>query len=110
MTLLATTTVSVLTGQGTDDYGDPVDDNTTTAATGVEASIIEQRRTVFGPDDSQGRIVRITTGRLRPGVDVQPGYRLRDERTGLLYAVNSVDQTQSPVGTPDQRMDLTRVS
>lgn len=110
MTLLATTTVSIYDGSGTDSYGDPTDDNTTPAATGVEASIIEQRRTVFGPDDNQGRIVRIVTGRTRPDVDVQPGFRLRDERTDLLYAVNSVDQTQSPVGTPDLRMDLTRVS
>lgn len=110
MSFQATTTVAVLSAQATDEYGDPADDNTTPSVTGVEASIIEQRRTVFDSVDGQARIVRTTTGRVRSDVDVHDGYRLRDERSQQIYVVNSVDQVQSPVGVPDQRMDLTRVS
>jgi hypothetical protein len=110
VTFLATTLVSLYRGGSTNDYGDEVDDNTTADAEHIPASVIEQRQTIADPTTGTPRTVRVTVGRVRSGVDVRTGDRLRDERSGDLYVVEGVAQPASPVAVLDQRLDLSRVS
>lgn len=109
MNAVATTTVAILRGTSTDDFGDTVE-STTAVATGVPASLIEQRRVVTTESDPQPRAVVFFTGRVSATTDVTDGDRLRDERTGEIYLVDSVSRTSSPVMTNDRRLDLRRVT
>lgn len=105
----ATTTVSIYRGTTTDTFGDEVDDNSTPAATGVTASLLEQSRRVFVPAENRMTVVRIVTGRLTSGVDVQEADRLKDERTEKVYLVEAVSAPQSPIGKADIKLDLRRI-
>ncbi len=109
MNAVATTTVAILRGSSTDDYGDVVE-STTAIATGVPASIIEQRRLVATESEPQPRAVVFYTGRVGALVDVTDGDRIRDERTGEVYLVDTVSRTSSPVMVNDRRLDLRRVT
>jgi hypothetical protein len=88
-----------------DQYGDPVD-LLNPAASGVPFSILEQQSNEMDPSTGESRVVRFVLGRCYPGVDLKRGDRVRDERTGVLYAVDGVTRPQSPVGTPDLRSEL----
>lgn len=103
----ATTRVSILRGQTTDPYGDPVD-NTTPAATGVPASIVEQSRQVTDPTTGAPRVVRFLIGRFYPGTDLRSGDRVKDERDGTVFIVDAISRPQNPVRAPDVRAELRR--
>jgi hypothetical protein len=92
----------------TDQYGDPVD-TLDTVYSGVPFSLLEQDSKESDPSTGESRVVRYVTGRCYPGVDLKRGDRVRDERTGILYAVDGVTRPQSPVGTPDVRSELRRL-
>lgn len=100
--------VSILRGETTDVYGDPVD-GSTVAASAVPVSIIEQNQRVFVPAESRTTIVRMLTGRARPGVDIREQDRLRDDVTASIYLVEAVSHPASPFGQADVRLDLRRV-
>lgn len=105
---LATHQVDLLRGDTTDAYGDPVDaDNV--VATDLPASIIEQNRRVFVPAENRMTVVRMYTGRLRPGTDVREGDRLRDRADESIYLVEAVSAPASPIGLADVRVDLRRI-
>lgn len=105
----ANTTVSILRGADTDSFGDPVD-TLTVVATGVTASIIEQRKTVTTPVDGNVRQVRFTTGRLPAGTDVRTGDRIKDEKTNRIYVFDASSQPENSVRTNDIHLDLRRVT
>ena len=86
MIATATTTVSILRGDETNDYGDTVDSDTA-IYTGIPAAIHEQNRRVFLPAEQAYRIVRFYTGRLPSNTDVVKNDRIKDERTGHVYLV-----------------------
>lgn len=111
MIALATTRVDVLRGDTTDQFADPIDDNTVDPhLEDVPMSVVEQRRRVNNPTDGTPRVVRYVTGRAPHGTDVAPGDRIRDRRTAVLYMVESVDQPQHPVLASDLRMDLKKIN
>jgi hypothetical protein len=105
----ATTTISVLRGTTTDGYGDPAD-GSTAVATGVVASILEQRQRTTTPVDGQPRVVRYFTARVPHGTDVRAGDRIKDEQTLTVYIVDTVTTPASPVRGPEVRLDLRRVT
>lgn len=107
--MIATTTVSIYRGTTTDEFADVADNNTLAIATSVPASLIERSRKVFNPADNQIQTIRYVTGRVRPGVDVLSGDRLKDERTKLIYNVDSVHQVASVGYTADQVLDVRRL-
>ncbi len=109
MYAIPTTTVSVLRGTTTDDYGDTVTADTVTASA-VPFSLLEQRRTVFTPEDNQLRQIGYFTGRAPGDTDIRQGDRIRDERAGGVYFVDSVTRVQSPVTMNDVRCDLRKLS
>lgn len=105
----ATTTVSILGGSATDEFGDTVD-GTTVAASGVPASLIEQSRIVRDPTDPTPRVVRFTTGRLPHGTTVTGDNRIQDETTNTIYIIDSVTKPDNPAWPQDVRVDLRRTT
>lgn len=103
----ATTTVTILRGTADDVYGDP-GDNDTVAASGIRASILEQRQTAFTPADNRVLVGRFFTARLPYDTDVLESDRIRDERTGDIYVIDSVTRVASSLVTNDVRLDLRR--
>lgn len=106
-----TTTVTVfgLSSDATDEFGDPVADNTPSAV-GVPASIVEQSLQATTANDGRTQTVRSYTGRLPAGTDVAAAYRLYDERADVVYLVDSVARPANPHTTNDIRADLRRVT
>lgn len=109
MRAVATTTVTVLRGTATDEFGDEVDLDTVLYM-GLPFSLIEQSRRVFDPVSGTPRIVRVAYGRTNSGTPLQTADRLRDERTGSVYVIHAVTQHAGVGGTPDLRVDLERVT
>lgn len=110
-----TTLISVLSGTTTDDLGDETD-NTTVAASGIRASLLEQRTVATTPADNRAQVVRYFTGRVskadldRFGVHLNPGDRIQDERTAEIYVIDAVSRVASSTTTNDLRLDLRRVT
>jgi hypothetical protein len=104
-----TTTISILRGTSTDVYGD-LTDTATVAASGIPASIIEQRKTVFTPADNRVQQVGFFTGRVSQLVDVRIGDRIQDERTGTIYVLDNISTVSSPALGNDSRLDLRKAS
>jgi hypothetical protein len=107
---LATTTVTVLRGTGTDGYGDEVDLDTT-VYTRVPASILEassnRRRPVEGrTDNAKTYVCRI----FNRSVELRRDDRLRDERTGATYTIDDIPTPTSNVGLNSVRANLRRVT
>jgi len=109
MISLPTTTVTVYRGSSVDQYGDE-DDSNTAVLSKVPCSLLEQRRLVATQDSTQPMIVRYYTARLPYGTDIETGDRLLDEKTNVIYMVDSYAQVQSPFIQGDLRLDLRRVS
>lgn len=105
---IPTTLVSILRGEATDTYGDPVDADVVIAES-VPASIIEQSQDIGQPADSRTTKVRVFAGRIRPQVDTREGDRWRDETDLTIYLVEAVSRPQSPFGAADARCDLRRI-
>lgn len=107
---LATTTVTVLRGTGTDDFGDPVDLDGIVYS-GIPASILQSRsnrsRPVEGRTDNAVTFVcRI----FRPAVELRRDDRIRDERTDAVYTVDDAPGVTNPVGLNVVRANLRRVT
>jgi len=109
MQAIATTRISILRGTGVDAYGDEVDIDTP-HATGIPASLTEQSRRVTTRDDPTPRIVRYTIARVPAGTDITDQDRVKDERTGAIYAVDAVSSMANPVAVADLRIDLRRTT
>jgi hypothetical protein len=99
MLAIATTRVSILRGTTTDGYLDVVD-NGTVAASGIPASLLEQTRSSTRRADRRPQTVRSYACRLPASTDIHPDDRIRDERTGLVYAQdNSLHNDGVVIGT-----------
>ncbi len=109
MTFLANTTVSILRGSQVDEYGDEVDADTV-VQTGIRASLLE--RTVTDLDRNTGgtRQQRRVTGRVATNVDVREGDRIRDERTGAIYAIDTLTNPTGFTHVSSIRLDLDRTT
>lgn len=108
---IATTTVSVLRGTSTDPvFGDSVA-TMNVIASGVPASIIEDKTAkTTTPGNPTPRITRTYDGIVGSGVDVTDADRLRDERTNQVYVIVSVSQQALPGITSDQSLELRRAT
>ncbi|MEU6234424.1 hypothetical protein [Kitasatospora sp. NPDC047058] len=107
--MIATTTVTVLRGTGTDlceDIYDLPAEAGTDGQTGIPASLIEGSRTITTPNNPTPRVVRYAVARIRPGTDVTEDDRLRDDRTGRIYEITAVTQPAALGFTPMLRLDL----
>lgn len=104
-----TTTVTILGGTSTSPYGDE-EDGTTEIAANVPCAIAEGVMRVATESDPQARAIRYFTGRLPHGTAVAGNQRLRDERTGDVYMIDSVMTPTNHALPMDVRVDLRRVT
>lgn len=94
MSFLATTRGAVLRGSTTNDLGDEVASDTVAPGLGdLPLSIIERSREVFDQSTGTPRTVRTIAARLPPTVQLEDGDRIRDNRTGLIYAIDGATRT-----------------
>ncbi len=101
----ATTTVTIFRGEGTDDWGDPID-NDTVVASGVLASILEQKIYSRSEVTTQPHNYRYARLRIRKGIVVQTNDRIRDERNNQTWLITNISPLQNPVVGQDNRIDL----
>lgn len=112
MTFLATTRVSILRGETQNTVGDPIDDNRFPDAVvpglgDLPASLIEKSRKVYDFASQEQRTVRWVVGRLTPGTDIRDGDRVRDNRTGTIYALDEITRKPRSIsGQSDLILDL----
>lgn len=111
MRSLPTTTVTLLAGTATkDSYGDE-DEATTPVATGVPAALVERTLpTVSTESDPQAVVVQYYVCRVPQGTPVTDLSRVKDERTGDIFAVDSITRPLHPTTPQDIRLNLRRVS
>lgn len=109
MIAIPTTTVTILGGSTSSDYGDVLDSDEP-AGTGIPASIVEGRQVVTTESDAQARVVRYYTGRLPHGTVVTGDNRLKDEETNEVYVIDNVTQPRNAIMEQDVRLDLRRVN
>lgn len=105
----ATCTVSILRGTTTTDYDDLADVDTVVAS-GLPASLIEQRRIVTTFGDDRPQVVRYWTLRLLAGTDVRDGDRVKNEQTGEIFMVDSLATQEVVVHHGEIRVDLRRIT
>ena len=101
----ATTKISILRGQSTDDWGDTID-NDTVVASGVLASILEQKIWSSPEVSTQPHNYRYARLRIRKNIEVQVNDRIRDERNNQTWMITNISQYQNPVVGQDKRIDL----
>lgn len=107
MSFLANTKITIASASGDtkDEYGDSSGD----AAFGSKrypASVIERSKTVVDPASGEARTVRFAVGRVKPGVPVSQGDRIKS-KAGKVYVVDEVTETERSIaGAHDVRLDL----
>jgi len=103
---LSTGRYTILRGvSSTNDYGDEVESQEV-HLTGVRGSVIERTRKVFNPADSRVVTIRELTGRFAHGTDIRDGDRIKDEKTDIIFLVNSVNMPTAVANKPDIVLDL----
>lgn len=109
----ATTTVDVHRDADTEDRDGYQDETETTGPPvyeNIPFSIIEQTRRA--PDPTSGSLVPVSALIGRCGAEhvIRKGDRIHDRLDGAWYAVADATHPQSPIGTLDRRLELTRSS
>ncbi|WP_410644505.1 hypothetical protein [Amycolatopsis sp. lyj-346] len=105
----ATCRASIYRGTMPSDFGDPVPDNTTPAATGVLAAIEERDSRVWDPATQTARVVRVAKAAMPSTTDILTGDRVRDNTYGVLYLVQNVTRPRVAGRVPDVQLDLKRI-
>ena len=102
----ATTTISIFRGQTLDDGWGDVIDNDTIVASGVLASIMEQKIQATPEVTTQPHNYRYARLRVKKGTDIQTNDRIYDERLNQTWTITNISQYQNPVVGQDLRIDL----
>jgi hypothetical protein len=88
--IIPSTTVSVLRGETLDEFGEPADADTVVKA-GMPACITPKTERTFNPASGQVTVLDTFQIELRPrAFEFTERDRVKDERTGLIYQVESV--------------------
>lgn len=111
MTYLATTRGSVMRATAADvgGHGDTLDNNTTPVVgmTNAPISLIERTKNVQDPDTHTWRTIRYLEAIVPPAWTLQLGDRIRDDRTGIVYAISShTSVPRSLAGQRGRRLEL----
>lgn len=109
MWALATCRASIFRGTAPSDFGDPVPNNTTPAASGVLMAVDERSSRVWDPATQTPRVVRVVAGTVPSTTDILTGDRIRDDTNGVLYVVQNVTRFRTPGRVRDVELDLKRI-
>lgn len=107
--MLATTTISIMRGTVTGPYDDDLDSDQIVASK-IPASILERPVTGARPASGRRDTQRTYALRVWRPVDIRQDDRVKDERTGEVYAVTTAAPSTNPVGLGSTRADLQRVT
>lgn len=111
MTYLATTRGALMRGSTTNATGDEVDDTGAPVAgwDDFPVGLVEKSKAVYDPASGTRRTVRVVAARVPVALPVAEGDRLRDNRTGIIYAiVEQVVVPRSLAGQSSRTLDLKR--
>ena len=113
MSYLATTRGALLRGS-TVDHGDVIDDNGGAPVVGFAdfpVGLIETSKAVYDPATGTRRTVRVYKARVPSNMTLEEGDRLRDNRTGSIYAIDEfVHVPRSIAGQASLTLDLRKLS
>jgi hypothetical protein len=109
VSLTANTTISVLRGTITGDYGDDLDSDEAVTS-GIPASILELPVTGGRPVSGRADTPRTHTLRLWRVFAFRQSDRIKDERTGDIYSIITLVTPRNNVGLGSTRADLQRVT
>lgn len=87
------------------EYGDEIESDGVRKA-GVLGSVIERNRSVYNPDDSRVATIRVLIGRFAYGTDIRDGDRIKDEKTGEVFVVQSITRGTTWATKPDVVVEL----
>lgn len=106
----ANTTVSILRGETTDQFGDIIDANDI-AYSGVPAILVETSRQTSDPSNPSPRTVRSVVLTVPEWIGLLNSDRIRDEATGNTFMVIEVTKPPTLMGAPvDTSAVLKRVT
>lgn len=108
MHTVPTTTIAVLRGTTTDSYDDE-QDSTVLAYKHIPATISEVGQIVQTGADGTPRVIRQFVSRIPARLQLLANDRIKDERTGEIYAIENHTSGQNPIFTPERRVNLRRV-
>ena len=112
-TFIPTTTVAVLSRTAaTDSYGDEVESDAVLAGfTDLPAYISEISERAFDPTTGRATVIEGVSIRLRPNAfPFAPHDRVRDNTTGIVYQIDTVNSKYSLNGYADIRLTAKQVS
>lgn len=95
----ANTTVSILRGESTNEYGDLVD-LTEAVYTGVPAILVEDSRQTQDPSTPTPRTIRASELHVPEWVGLLNSDRITDESTGNTYMIIEVTKPPTLIGAP----------
>lgn len=104
----ANTTVSILKGVATDDYDDETDLDLP-IQTGLRAFIQEEGNSASRFDSNTPQDVRRYNCKISLRAQLQDDIRIKDERTGKIYIVDSYEQKDSAVRQLSKNVKLRRI-
>lgn len=108
---LASTTVSILRGTTVNDAGDVEDDNTNVAASGIPAAITKWRNPlVYSESNYTPRTLNWYRIRLPRRTVIQDDDRIKDEKSGEIYLVNTSTKQPSIWPAPDLLVDAKKIN
>lgn len=98
--MIATTRGQLLRGQTTDALGDEVDtlEPVPGVASDFAVSLIENRSSVQDPETGTWRSVTYMQAQIKRRLDIQDGDRLKDLRTGIVYAIGDKSTVPRSLG------------
>ena len=112
--MIATTRGALIRGEGEDEYGDPVDDNTLPPVDGFAdfpLSLIEKDERTFDQASNQWRSISRLVGRVPSNVPVDEGDRIKDLRDDAIYIVDGFRRTPRGLsGRASVTMNLRRTA
>lgn len=117
MLALATTTISVLGGSTTDEFGDEVDANTVEQS-GIPAQLIEETsitgtsRVVMDPVTGTPKTVRSFICRVTPTLNgsITLAKRIQDDADGAIYAIRNITVPKRAGYSSDMAMNLQEIT
>lgn len=93
--MLATTRGAVLRGETQNDLGDEIEgDDVVEGLDDFPLGLTERGKNVQDPASGTWRTIRYMSARVPSNVVLEPGDRIRDNRTGIVYALD--DETRTP--------------
>jgi DNA/RNA-binding domain of Phe-tRNA-synthetase-like protein len=111
MYAMANCRISVLRGTALDEFNDVVDTGATTPLLhGLPAQIIESSHITTDPSTQMPRTVRTIQAALPSNLPLDTGDRIRDDGTGVVYTVQSLERPSTLGFTPDLAATLRRVT